>query len=561
MSWPAARRPRTACYTAHMRTFVCGIALLALLVLALLPVGLAVARSFQVDGEWSLEHYATAFGSALAAESAQRQMLLNTLALGSSATLLALVLGLPYAFLTARTDLPGRAGFVAVYLLPILVPPLIASIAWVQLTAWTNDWTGRTFRDGYLFGGLPGSAFVFGMCYLPFVILFARRALLRVPASLEEAGTLAVGRWRTWRRIVLPLALPGILAGAVFVFVFTICDFAVVDYLNTYNIRSGGNYFSFRVYPIVAFSKWTLGRETELATALGAPLTLLAFVGMGLALHLRRRGDAALLGATWREPPTVRLGWARWPASLFCLLVLALSFGAPVGTLLAMSGSAASYRTILTDRIDEIGFTVGYAALAASFATILAFVLAWIAARMRRGFGSALELLVFVPLVFPPILLGFGLWVTWKRVPAVSDGIALAGTRILVPLILITLLVKYLPFPFAAIVAHLRGIERSQEEAAAVSGVSWGQRMWGILVPLASPAIAAGWILAFVFCLREIDTLAILTGVRSTMFSIYTLIHTSQDDLVAALCVVQIALLGLPFLLYGLLAWRRLRVL
>jgi iron(III) transport system permease protein len=540
-----------------MKRIVCGVALAVFAILALLPIGVAIGHSLSTDSGVGLEHYEQAFGP----EEGHWHLLLNTLALGVCSTLLALVLGLPYAFLTSRTDMPFRQTFVSLYLLPIILPPLLAAIAWTQIALDLGKWLDRSPKD-FLFGGLVGSTIVFGLCYLPFVILFARRAFARIPAAIEEAGLLTVGRWATMRRVVFPLALPGILAGSMFVFLFTICDFTVVDYLNTYicNPLFGGDYGNFRVYPVAAFSKWANGTQTELATALGTPLAVLAILALGLAFHLRRKGDTAVVGTSWREPPLIHLGLSRIPAALYCMLVLTFSFGLPVAALVKMSGSIETYRVILVEEATEIRTTVIYAVLAATLATILAFVLAWVTVHAKPGLGRLLEIAVFLPLAFPPVLFGFGLLVTWNPVDAVILGIGVGNTRLLVPLVLFALVAKYLPFPYIAILTHLRTLERSQEEAAAVAGLPWGQRVWRILVPLSRPGIAVGWVLAFVFCLREIDTLALLTGAESVMFRIYSWIHTAMDDRVAALCVIEISILGLPFLIYGLIVWRKMRV-
>ena len=85
-----------------MKAPACALALLALAVLSLLPIGVAVADSLIVDGRPAADHYRTAFRAVIASGSSQQHLLLNTLSLGAAATVLALLLGLPYAFLTSR---------------------------------------------------------------------------------------------------------------------------------------------------------------------------------------------------------------------------------------------------------------------------------------------------------------------------------------------------------------------------------------------------------------------------------------------------------------------------
>jgi iron(III) transport system permease protein len=547
------------------RLLVCGSALLALAVLALLPVVVAVVRAVTYgDGEGAA-YLIRSFGEFFAEESLQRELMLNTFALGLVSAALALALGLPYAFLTSRTDLPGRRLFSSLYILPIIVPPLIAAIAWAQLTLWWYEASGRSPREEFLFSGLGGSSFVFAMSYVPLVILFARRAFERIPASYEEAGIVAAGRWRTIRRILVPLTRPAVLAAAAFVFIFTTVDFAVVDYLNTFDSNFGERaYTEFAVYPIMAFSKWQFGdrMNTSEATAETLPLAVLAIAMLWVAFRLRSRAEEGLVGTTFRTPPPIRLRAWKAPAVAFCVLLLGLSFATPVGVLLVMSGSLDTYTRLFSPLgiLTELRTTVLNGLLAASFATMIAFVLAWMAVRAGRRLGRLLEMLVFLPLAIPPILFGFGLLLAWNWSDLVMLGIRSGATKLVVPVVLFTLVAKYMAFPFMTISTQLRSLEPSQDEAARSAGVPWSRRVWGVLVPLTRPGILAGWVLALVFCMREIDTLALLTGSDSTMFAIYSLIHTAREEMVAAICVLQVVMLGLPLLLWAVFGWLRRRL-
>jgi putative spermidine/putrescine transport system permease protein len=74
--------------------------------------------------------------------------------------------------------------------------------------------------------GMVATWLVFTYLWLPFMILPVYAGLERIPNSLVEASAdLGAGAWRTFRRVVLPLALPGIVAGSIFTFALTLGDY------------------------------------------------------------------------------------------------------------------------------------------------------------------------------------------------------------------------------------------------------------------------------------------------------------------------------------------------
>ncbi|WP_123534814.1 molybdate ABC transporter permease subunit [Halosimplex salinum] len=140
----------------------------------------------------------------------------NTLVSATASTALALLFGLPLAYWLARTDVRGQTLVTAVVAFPLVLPPVVSGM--VLLSAFGSDGLGGLVGisvDGTLFGVVLAQTFVAS----PFVVLSARSAFERVDRHLEEvAWTQGVSRWRTLRRVTLPLARRGILAGATLAF-------------------------------------------------------------------------------------------------------------------------------------------------------------------------------------------------------------------------------------------------------------------------------------------------------------------------------------------------------
>src|SRR6201987_3934129 len=200
----------------------------------LLPYALMFAHSFWLvrDGflvhEWNLENYAKLFRNPVYVE-----VLFRTMRIAASVTLLSLLLGYPLAYFMSF-----RAGIRTELLYQLVIVALWASYL-VRGYAW-NTILGS---DGVLNGCLqylhitrePVSFFLYSPfavvlmlthIYTPFVFLPLYASLEHIPPNLIEASPdLGASPRATFFRVILPLSLPGLLAGATFAFVLTLGDF------------------------------------------------------------------------------------------------------------------------------------------------------------------------------------------------------------------------------------------------------------------------------------------------------------------------------------------------
>ncbi|WP_432477328.1 ABC transporter permease [Nocardioides sp. GXQ0305] len=155
--------------------------------------------------------------SQLASESLQDALWLSLLT-STAAMLVCLVLGLPLAWLLARVDFRGRGLVRALVTVPLVLPPVVAGVA--LRTAF-----GRSGVIGEPLLELTGFAFPFTtwgvvlahtFVSMPFVVIAIEGALRSADPEYDAAAaTLGASRWTTFRRVTVPLALPGIVAGMV----------------------------------------------------------------------------------------------------------------------------------------------------------------------------------------------------------------------------------------------------------------------------------------------------------------------------------------------------------
>lgn len=475
------------------------------------------------------------------AEAGSLTLLGRTAAYGLLVASLALVLGLPFGFLTARTDMPLASVMRPLGVVPLFLPPMMLAMVWTAVAE---------IRGG------PAAVFVSTLSTFPLVAVFSARAFERVDGRLEEAARLAGGT-RALLSATLPLVLPPALCGACLAFVFTINDFSVPDYVSWLGLPK------FSVYADSIYATWRIDSSPGRAVAMAIPLVAMTIAMLLPALALRRRGALASIVGDFRTPARIELGPWRWPAFLFCATLLALGAIVPIGRLLWEAGggprgwsttelTAAFSLALERSRGDVRNSLVGALATAAA-CTALGLVIGHALERSRRG--RWLEPIVLVPLAVPAVLFGIGIIVLWNR----DWSAALYDSDWLVVLLLSG---RFVVFAILVAAGAVASLDPRLEEAATLAGAGPATRIVRIVGPALRSSLAGAFVLVFVLALRELDaTLLVPAANHTAMFRIFNQVHFGRDAFVAALALLLVFLIVLPGLLWSLFARKRLELL
>ncbi|MEZ6016602.1 MAG: ABC transporter permease subunit [Planctomycetota bacterium] len=244
-------------------------------------------------------------------------LLSKTALLGLSAAGLAVLVGAPFGFLVARTDVPGAGFLRAAGIVPLILPPLVLAMTWTMLVP---------------LRGPVMTALLLALATFPLVALFTARAFEQIDARREEAALL-VGGLPAALRMELPLVLPSVLAGACLAFVFAVNDFSLADYVSSVGKKFG-------VYATEVFTASKVDGNQGRAAAIAAPLVGLSLLALIPALTLRRRGSAVVAG-DFQRPAPLRLGRGRWAAFGFCALLVTLGALVPIARLAFEAGGGS----------------------------------------------------------------------------------------------------------------------------------------------------------------------------------------------------------------------------
>ncbi|RLB57173.1 MAG: hypothetical protein DRJ42_01250 [Deltaproteobacteria bacterium] len=443
-------------------------------------------------------------------------LLMRSLGLSIAVTLGALAIGLPTGAVLGRTDVIGRRAAFLVLAFPVFLPPFLLAFGWFQLFG-TQGLVGSAWTSGVLFGP-AGLIATLALAFAPIVTAFTALGISGIDPSLEEAARAVSRPHRTLTRILLPLAWPSIALGALIVFALTLSEIGAPMFLRV------------RTYPAAVLSRLGgIGYAPGEAVALVLPLLAVGLVLVFIDRRLIGRRSFASLGVRSRQLTPMALGRARKPVSA-AVWLLALVSLLPLGALAGQAGASG-----MADALDWIGPSMGTSlaasALAAGVITLVGVVVGHALARRRRG-ALALDALVLLTFIMPASVLGVGMVAAWNR-----PGTQFVYTTLAV--LVLGLVARYGILGVRALDAVFHQSSPHYEEAAAAFGAGFFRRMARVVLPMHGRGVFAAWLIAFVFCMRDLDAVVVFypPGLEPLPVRIFTLEANGPGPVVAALSV------------------------
>jgi iron(III) transport system permease protein len=550
---PAAKpgsswRIRHTKLTLEQATSIAACALLAWLVLY--PLAVLVIGSLRTDlpmraGRFTLANFLVLFG-----EPANQEAILNTFISSGLATVLAVIIGMTLAFITSRTDAPGRAFFDNAFVLPYYLSPFIGAIAWTLLAnpriGFLNNLLTAIFPlesaplNIYSLGGL---VFVLALYYSPIAFLFGASALRAMDPALEEAARMSgAGAIATALRVTLPLVTPAIGSAALLVFLNAAGQFGIPAVIG---IPMHYEVITTRIWIGLGYFPPRYGEAAAFAVVL---LLVSAAIMFLQQRHLARRSFVTMSGRGYR-PGVVRLGALRPLAAAACVLYLLVSIVLPYGALLFTSfqpylsftfepeqWTLQPYAEVLLNNPLTVRAIKNSLLLATGGATatiLFALLISHIVSRTRLAGRHALNVLATLPAAVPAMVFAVALLWSYIFLP-----VPIYGT---IWMLLIAYISHYIPFGVRAATAGLAQVSGELEESARIHGAGAFATLRRIVIPLIKPALAAGWILMFVEFIRSLSLSILLYSDDSIVMPvvIYELYETGAYPALAAFSVLQ----------------------
>jgi len=479
----------------------------------------------------------------------------------------ALALGGLFAFLIALTDLRAKSALVFCFMIPMLIPPQVTALAWVQLLGPSSPLLlalGIQPPPGsanplYSAGGVMG---LLAIQHAPLAFLVLRASFRALPRELIEAARAAGSRpLGVARSIAAPLVAPALVAALALAFVSALGNFGIPAVL--------GIPASYTVLPILIYRRLASFGPSVIADV--AVLSLIvAFIGIAVVLaqtaaarrfeaRMPRRPGAAL--ALPLGPARLAIEIAAWGV---ILLVLVLPLTALVaGALVSAYGVPLSPATATLANFEEVllrqdatrrafvnsAMLSGAAALLlAALAIPMGYFVVW----RRSAPARALETLADIPYALPGVVLAIAMILVFLK-PLPIVGISLYGT---LWIIFAAYLGRFFALALRPVIAGFRAIDPTIEEAAQVAGARFGTRLRTVTAPLLAPVAAAGAILVFVTAFNELTVSALLwsAGHETLGVIMFNLDDSGFAPLASAVAVVSVAVILVLMLTAQLLA-------
>ncbi|MGR3801989.1 MAG: ABC transporter permease [Marinibacterium profundimaris] len=483
-----------------------------------------------------------------------RKALTHSLVTAAGGTLLSVLIGGAFAFLVALTNVRARGALVFCLMVPMMIPPQITALAWMQVTGPSSVLLKMVGLAPPLGSPQPlhspgGIILLLGIQHASIVFLTLRAGLRQIPADLVEAARMSGARGlRVWAQIVMPLTLPALGAGAAMAFVTALGNFGIPAMLG---IPARYSTLPTLIYQrLVGFGPSALPEVAVLALLIG----LVAIAGVLLARWLLARRSHGLVGLSG-QPLSISLGRARLPveialwsfiAAILVLPMMALLFtslipayGVPLtwANMTFDAWTEALLRQPMTRRayVNSLGLALGAAAILMA----VCLPLAWLMARRPSRATRAIDALVDLPYALPGVVLSIACILAFLDLPFTD--LTLYGT---IWIILLAYLARFLVVMLRPVQASVGQLDPAMEEAASAAGARLGRRLRTIVLPLAAPAAAAGAILVFLTAVNELTVSALLwsSGMETLGVVIFNL-EDSGETIMASAVAMSIVLL------------------
>ncbi|MDR9753738.1 iron ABC transporter permease [Pseudomonas sp. SZMC_28357] len=507
--------------------------LAALFLLVAQPVGWILFNSLHDDAtqQWTLSNY-----QRLVTAKGMIQPIINSIILAFSTAAISTLLGVPLAWLVARSNMPCRGLIRMLTLGAFVTPSFIGALGWILLAAPNAGWLNTLYRS--LSGAespllniysMGGAIFVCAIYTVPYTFTLVASALDEMAVELEDAATtLGAGVVRTMFSVTIPMVMPSVIVGFILSFIQGMTLFGVPAFLLT---PSGTSVVTTKLAEFYQL----FPPELYMAAAYCMPLLLLTGGLFWVRRKILGRRRFVMIGGKSRAGRSIDLkGW-RWPGLLFAMIVPVTAVLLPYFALIVVSLSKAWglgpsldnltfhwYRWAIFENAETqaaIFNSLAYAAIGASLCVLLGTLIAYIVERRLVAGTTIIAALTNLPIIIPGIVLSVGFFAAYTQPP-----LSLYGTS---AIIIAAFVATFLPIAYSHGGAMLKGISPDLERVARILGASESKTFTSITAPLMRSGLISGWLLVFIPIMRELSVAVFLITPSTNVMT--TLIYNYKD--------------------------------
>ena len=463
----------------------------------------------------------------------------RTMALGLIVAVIATFIGYVFAYTVTRVNIPGKGFFKTMATLPILSPPFVLSLSIIFLFGKqgliSKNLLGITGSSVY---GMKSLIVVQVMSFFPIAYLTLSGILSSIDASVEDAAcNMGAGRWKTFWTVTFPLSLPGIISGALLVFIQSLEDFS-----NPATI--GGDYttLSIEVYNIITGS-YDMRKGSVLALLLLLPAVIAYLLNK---YWVNKKSFVTVTGKPTQARKLINEPHIKWPLFAFCLIVsviIILFYGTVIFASFVrtwgvdFSLTLDQYRKALQYGWDSLKNSMTLGLISAIIGGLLGMVIAYITAK-RNYYGKRfIEVSSVLMFAVPGTVLGISYILGFNSKP-----LALTGTGII---LVIVFTFRNMPVAIESGTTTLLQIDNSIEEASTILGADTGYSFRRITLPMLKNAFFSGIVYSFTKAITAVSAVIFLVSPRWKLVTsnIYSLFDMAKYGQAAAFVTMMVGIL------------------
>jgi len=477
-----------------------------LLLFVVFPLIKVLQNGFYYKGQFVPQYFLQFF-------SGQRYVVrpfFNSLIVASLVAVASTIVGFIFAYTTTRTDIPGKRFFRLIAIVPIVSPPFIMALAAILLLGRNGMITAvveRYLGFSWNIYGLPGLVLTETFAFFPMAFLILEGVLKGIAPSLEESALdMGASKLRTFFRVTLPLATPGI-AGAL---LLTLTR-SLEDFGDPIIIQGRFSVLTTQIYLAIT-GMYNIPLGATLAIILLVP-TVLAFVLQ--RYWLSRKSYVTVTGKPSSSELIHVSPWAKWSlfaTVLFFSLVIILFYAVVIlGPFTKLWGinntfTLEHYRYAFTVGTRYLVDSLELAAIATAIGGLLGITTAYIVASKRIIGRTLIDFLSMINFAVPGIVIGIGYIFAFNTPP-----IVLTGTALIIILVFVS---QRTPVVVRDGIAMLQQLDPVIDEAAADLGAGFFGSFRKVILPLTAPALVAGMAYMFAACITSISAVIMVVSAR-----------------------------------------------
>jgi len=486
------------------------------------------------EGGFDLSAYSHAFSNRY-----MRQGFFNSLLVAGLTAIFGMLVGYLFAYTLNRTDIPLKGFFRTVAVLPIVFPPFIGALSIIMLFGFNGIITAGIFGiRNFPVYGLWGLMMAQVVCFFPVAFITLDGVIGTISPTLEDAAfNLGANRWQAFRKVILPMSVPGIASTMLVLFIESLADFgnplilagskfpvlsvqAYLQITGMFDTKGGAALAVWLLFPSIAafiIQKYWVGKK-KYVTVTGKPTT-------------------SVLKSVSKPVKWILFSLCMLIA-VFTLTIYATIFWGAFVKAWGMNNTLTleNFKYVFDVGLEAIKDTLVIAFTSTPISAVLGMIIAFLLVRKVFPGRRVMEFTSMLSFAVPGTVIGIGYILSFNKPP-----LLLTGT---LAILVLNFVFRYIPVGIQSGVALLNQVDPAIEEAAYTLGADNRQVFTKVTLPLIMPAFFSALVFAFVRAMTAISAAIFLVSARWNLITVQILSQSDSGRLSEA-CAFSVLLIGM----------------